>query len=956
MRSMLAIARPNPKRGGESSMLVKRSSVRRNGAKTLSQLMAESRSNPKKRRSRKKATTRRKARRNETAKTLSELLAESRSNPKRRRKTAKRKTAARRNETAKTLSELLEESRSNPKRRRKAAKRKTAARRKNPASAEHKALIAGVDAARDRLIRARAKYEQSGRAIDKANLARAEKQLQLEENKVSSASRKLSAALKSLKSSSAKAQAAKKTKKTAKKASRRNENLTAVENPRKKKRSAAKTGSSQNTDAYKKLRSTASKTRFTLAYNKAFQAAKRRGLNAASAHRSAIAAGRAAVKSRSASKKRKNPAPVKAAPMRLVANPKKKSRARKVSSVKTGSAQNTAAYKKLRSTPSKTRFTLAFNKAFKAAKKRGLSAADAHRRATAAGSAAARRSATRKNPILTRSATATARKNAPKRARAKRIRRGMSKQAEKVLGSYGPYSVSYMRDGKVVTIRAQKSSSEYRNAKSKGLSGIYRSLSGKKNTPTSLNLRSVYTVHKGDKPSKAQMQKALNVWAGALDGGKIRGVSKSDIRKTARSNPRKNALTHTVGRRNPAPMGFVRTRANESAAQVYGVGALSGVTSLYLSNLVSSSLGLGLNISAQDKLDGSVKYYAAEILPLAGVGAVFGSALYRKYSKGEMLSEKNTAMAVGAIAGSLYSALARLVFQKTLGKLPGLSALSDAVGDNYTYVDLESSSDTDEAVPTAERYALDNQNRELGLFRGGMGLMRRNGNHMNRYVKTTGRYVSTNGANHMSGVMRRANGNHTGRYVESAGRYVESAGTYRAPTGMVDGLGRRNPAVINPNIGGDVQTGPTHSIFEQESGSYNIAYDRRSLRSDIDLVEGLTPAELREEGIADVIDYGDSYKIVRATPDVARQIVEANFGSILGQSQVVQGSILVVASIYDSPQNPVLSDRLRLGTAPVLPKGASHPYAGGVFSRTANSAIFPSIDSAASFQEFGVRV
>ena len=918
-------------------MLVKRSGTRRSGAKTLSQLMAESRSNPKKRKSRKKKTTRRKARRNSTAKTLSQLLAESRSNPKRRKKTTKRKKATRRN----------------------SASVSGVTRRKNPASPEHKALIQDVDKARARLVKARAQYQKSGRPIDKANLARAEKQLEREEKKVSAASRKLAAALKSLKSSSKKAKATK-TKKRTKKTSSRKNALTAISNPRKKKRTAAKVGSAQNTDAYKKLRSISSKTRFTIAYNKAFKAAKRRGLKAAGAHRSAVAAGRAAVKSRSASKKRRNPAPVKATPARLVANPRKKTRKRKTTRAKVGSAQNTDAYKKLRSTATKTRFTIAFNKAYKSLRNRGIVASDAHRRATAAGRAAVKRG-TRKNPVLTRSATATTRKNAPRRARAKRLRRGMSKQAEKVLGSYGPYSVSYMRNGKVVTIRAQKSSSDYKRAKSKGLSGIYRSLGGKKNTPTSLNLRSVYKVHKGDKPTKAQMQKALNVWAGALDGGKIRGVSKADIRKTARSNPRKNALTHTVGRMNPAPMGFVRARANESAAQVYGVGALSGVTSLYLSNLVSSSLGLGLNVSAQDKLDGSVKYYAAEILPLAGVGAVFGSALYRKYNKGEVLSEKNTAMAIGAIAGSLYSTLARLVFQKTLGKLPGLSALSDAVGDNYTYVDLEPSGDSGDGVDSTARYALDNQNRELGLFRGGMGLMRRNGNHMNRYVSTTGRYVRTNGAHtgrangaHMNGAHMgryvRTNGAHMGRYVRTNGAHM---GAYRSGAGMVDGLGRSNPA--SNGIGGDVDFRPVREPTG-EAQSFDVRVDERTLRNDIDLIEGLTPAELQAEGVADVIDYGNAYKVVRATPDIARQIVEANFGSILGQSQVVQGSILVIASIYDAPQNHALSDKLRLGTAPAIPKGAPHPYAGGIFSRVSNTALFPSIDSGATFQEFGVKV
>ena len=77
---------------------------------------------------------------------------------------------------------------------------------------------------------------------------------------------------------------------------------------------------------------------------------------------------------------------------------------------------------------------------------------------------------------------------------------------------------------------------------------------------------------------------------------------------------------------------------------------------------------------------------------------------------------------------------------------------------------------------------------------------------------------------------------------------------------------------------------------------------------------------------------------------------------MVGASRVVQGSVLVLANIFDEPQEPVLTDRLRLNRSPVLPKGASFPHAGGVFSRVAFSSLFPSVDNQASFQEFGVKV
>jgi len=126
------------------------------------------------------------------------------------------------------------------------------------------------------------------------------------------------------------------------------------------------------------------------------------------------------------------------------------------------------------------------------------------------------------------------------------------------------------------------------------------------------------------------------------------------------------------------------------------------------------------------------------------------------------------------------------------------------------------------------------------------------------------------------------------------------------------------------------------------------------LKEDLDIYDPLTSAELIAEGLEKVTATQGQLRVIRATPDVARQVVEANFGSIIGTSRAVPGSVLVLASIYDHPQNPMLTDRLRLNRAPEVPKGASFPQAGGVFSRVAFSSLFPSINNQASFQEFGV--
>tara|TARA_B100001057_G_scaffold495992_1_gene596296 strand:- start:8006 stop:8671 length:666 start_codon:yes stop_codon:yes gene_type:complete len=207
-------------------------------------------------------------------------------------------------------------------------------------------------------------------------------------------------------------------------------------------------------------------------------------------------------------------------------------------------------------------------------------------------------------------------------------------------------------------------------------------------------------------------------------------------------------------------------------------------------------------------------------------------------------------------------------------------------------------------------------------------------NQLGRYVTTDnqlGRYVSTN--------------NDLGFYraSDNIGRYVST------PTSM----GRANPSHPEGGVGANTQVAPitTQAIND---GIYDI--DTASLREDMELHEPLTAAECAAEGLEQVTSNGQQLKIVRCVPDVARQIAEANFGSIIGQSRVVPGAVLVLASIYDTPQAPVLTDRLRLNRAPEVPKGASYPQNGGVFSRVAFSSLYPSIDNQASYQEFGVRL
>ncbi|MHA2263385.1 MAG: hypothetical protein ACXAEN_13405, partial [Candidatus Thorarchaeota archaeon] len=164
------------------------------------------------------------------------------------------------------------------------------------------------------------------------------------------------------------------------------------------------------------------------------------------------------------------------------------------------------------------------------------------------------------------------------------------------------------------------------------------------NTPTSLNLSSVYK-QVGGKPTRAQFQKAINAWAGAIDGGKIRGVSKRAVQKS-RMNPKARARKHTIrALQNPAPasrlmmMRGMSSRANQRSAMDnvktvgIGVGGLYGTT--YATNYISSLLSTRLKVSSLDK---NAKYYAAEILPsISRVMALSASATTLLYFAGAWL-------------------------------------------------------------------------------------------------------------------------------------------------------------------------------------------------------------------------------------------------------------------------------------------------------------------------------
>lgn len=777
-----------------------------------------------------------------------------------------------------------------------------------------------------------------------------------------------------------------------------NAKATSRSNPRKRK-STRKSSSSKVTATssswYKKLKTSAEKKRFVTEFNKALKAnSRKRGVSHAQA---AARAGLSAYSKAKKSSSRSNPSSMGSVARAAISNPRKRKSTRKSSSKRKSTrkssskrsvsletlARKSSLYKRLKTSALKGVFVREFKKAYTKARRKASSDAQAAARAALSAYGKASKGNTRKNPVgsVARAAISNPRKrssssrrsSSSKRARAKRNKRGMSKSAARVLQNYGAYTYTVTIGGKEIRLKANKNSKEYKAAKKGGLRAVKMTrLQAKKNTPVSLNLRTVYKIVDG-KPTRKDFQRAIDAWAGAIDGGKIRGVSKRDISR-ARMNP-SSVRKHTVRAiSNPAPMSSAMAmrmkahsnpRSGMDIAKIGGIGVGSFAASLYLSNYMSSLLGASflLNVTPSDVKENKINRIAQEGIPVALSALVGGYGLYKKYVKKADVPDSYVALCGGILAGSVTSLLSRTV-AKAMGKyIPGFERVATAGGDSLTFK-AESKATTSPAP--AAGYLLDNQSHSS---LGELDMSRLYGNH------NVGRFVTVPSSSQIGGLAR----GDLGRYVSEPqmGRYVAEnpshmGAVYQYEDGSHAGVeyarpahmsGRHNP--IAPGrvpvaneisaVGANTQMVPNRGP-RNPVGTYDMNADLAQLREDMDIYEPLNEEEMNAEGLTEVYANGHQLRIIRATPDVARQVVEANFGSIVGPSRVVSGAILVLANTWDHPQNPALTNHLRLGRAPEVPKGASFPYAGGVFSRVAFSSLFPSVNNSAAFQEFGVKI
>jgi hypothetical protein len=830
------------------------------------------------------------------------------------------------------------------------------------------------------------KAKRSGKSIASAQrsaINAAKKAASSRKNPASSAQRKSLSALAKVAKSASRANPRKKTtRKTTRKSSTRK--TTRKTSSRKSPRTTAAISThAKRSKQYKALRSSAKKTAFLREFKKAFTAQNRkRGVTEAQA--SARAALIANAKVNSAARKRRNPASSVAKSTVSRMNPRKKTTrksskrksTRKSSSRKTSvrassleaAAKSSSLYKRLKSASLKKAFIAHFKKVHAKIARKASSKAQANARtAMSAWGKVTKGNVKRSNPSTCRTnprkksssrKSSSRRSSSSKRVRGQRMKSGMRKSAKQALSVAGIYTYKVVIGGKVHTLRVSKSSSVYKSAKKGGLRAVkLTKLRGKKNTPTSLNLRSVYKVVDG-RPTKKDFQRAINAWAGAVDGGKIRGVSKK-MRSRTRMNPaslRKHTVT-AISNPMPQSMAMRMYRHNERSgmdtAKLVGIGLGSTYATAIASNFFSSLLhrDFALNITAEDRKNNSSKKILAEALPPAIFGLAGGIGLYQKFVKKADVPDAWVAFSGGMATGAIASVLSRTIVKGMSKFIPGFRSVASYGGDSLTLAEVgkkeEAKTESTEPTKVVKGYLLDLQNK-------GNNMSRLSGRGLGRYVHVPsqmGAYIE-----------EAADVDSMGRYVDTAGRYVETTGRYveqrSNPADRIFGIARAdirsNPAGGISPVGANTQMVPNKAPAIPD-GMYNINASS-TLKEDMELCQPLSNAELDAEGLTEVYANGNQLHVICATPDVARQVVESNFGSIIGPSRVHAGCVLVLASIFDTPQAPVLTDRLRLNRAPEVPKGASFPQAGGLFSRVAFSSHLPSINNQASYQEFGVKV
>ena len=539
----------------------------------------------------------------------------------------------------------------------------------------------------------------------------------------------------------------------------------------------------------------------------------------------------------------------------------------------------------------------------------------------------------RRNPSSSRRRTSSTRRKSRKT--------GLPASVKRAIRSYTPHKVYIVRGGKQMEVKVQRSSADYKKAKRSGLFGKFRALYSKKNDFRVLHITSVRDAFGKTRPAtKSEVQQALNVWAGAFDGGHI-------VRHSRRANPM-GSIRALGMRHNPTALGMRHNPMGMGAKALYGAGSF--VASLATTNALSSLAKTHVHDSIYSEI---------------GAHVVSASLPAYYLLKGGQKSEEMTVASYGWLAGVAGTAMARLIKPASVGSLPLIGKFFKLtnIGDDSMWG----------ANSTAGIKAMGSSRKLL--------VASDSGNRVSVYNKGVGRYVPYNydadGEYAQSSAL--SNYFHTARPsrkakmvsrtirtpISSKGRMGEylldhslngmhgahgmhgmhgAMGLYRQTnrsgrmiqSGVVSSEGNNNPLLSQPEI--------------VQGGAYAYNPNAPSLASQLVGLDPLDGNEMVMEGFDDVAVEGTCY--VRALPDYARRIADENLGMIIGPSRVIQGSMII--QLFSHAQ--AIVDRAQIGGQPDVPRGASFPRRAGVFSNSIFASTLPSVDNGYSFLDGNVSI
>ena len=396
-----------------------------------------------------------------------------------------------------------------------------------------------------------------------------------------------------------------------------------------------------------------------------------------------------------------------------------------------------------------------------------------------------------------------------------------------------------------------------------------------------------------------------------------------------------------------------------------GVGAFAG--GLVATNLVASTALKVMKIDSA-RTNKSGKRYAAEIGGhlIAAIPGIYGlvrthgdkvnlRCLTAEDPKACAKMETQIRVAsMGWLGGVAGAAIARLVMPEAIANsFMGGIMRGTNIGNDAIFAETAKAANSMEGLHGRKKIFLNGLGRNRH-FLSGLGKSSSARSHSRRPVRAMGTYFETAMGRYvpdnepepsaLSGrkrltlkprSMRGVSAMGMSRGVSAMGLYTQTSrpDNVKMSRGPEDTLGVRTQPEIISGGAFNYRPGASTDILKELQG-----------------IECLDSNELMMEGLDSAALEGTYY--IRALPDYARQIAQNNIGVIVGNSQVMQGSMLV--QLYTDPLQMV--NRTQIGGQPDVPRGAAHTRRFGVFSNGIFNSTLPAVDNGYTFANGNIKI